>query len=254
MTENYGFIITRHVNSEKTNKYWNHCVRCIRRFYPFRRIIIIDDNSNYNFIESHFSYKNITIVQSEYAGRGELLPYYYLYKNRYFANAVILHDSVFFHKRIPFERMRQLAVMPIWHFDYNEDIDNCVRLAGLLKNSESILDKVSATSVQKLGFRQSDIWHGCFGVQSYISLAFLSSLQEKYNLFNLLKVVKNRSDRCSLERILGALFYVESPTLYKTPSLLGNIWVYEKWGYSLEDYSKQYKYIKKPLVKIWTGR
>ena len=27
---NYGFIITRHVNSEKTNKYWNQTVKLIR--------------------------------------------------------------------------------------------------------------------------------------------------------------------------------------------------------------------------------
>ena len=44
----YGFIMTRHVNSEKTNRYWNHAVRCIKRFYPFRKIVIIDDNSNTN--------------------------------------------------------------------------------------------------------------------------------------------------------------------------------------------------------------
>ena len=41
--ETYGFIITRHVNSEKTNKYWNKCVKCIRTFYPLKKIIIIDD-------------------------------------------------------------------------------------------------------------------------------------------------------------------------------------------------------------------
>ena len=23
----YGFIITRHVNSEKTNNYWNRCIK-----------------------------------------------------------------------------------------------------------------------------------------------------------------------------------------------------------------------------------
>ena len=57
--ESYGFIITRHVNSEKTNKYWNKCVRCIRAFYPLRKIIIIDDNSNQSFIKADFQYSNI---------------------------------------------------------------------------------------------------------------------------------------------------------------------------------------------------
>jgi hypothetical protein len=95
----YGFIITRHVSSNKTNQYWNHAVRSIRRFYPFRKIVIIDDNSNQNYVKADFEYKNIQIVQSEYHGRGELLPYYYFYKHKYFSNAVILHDSVFFKKR-----------------------------------------------------------------------------------------------------------------------------------------------------------
>jgi hypothetical protein len=39
--DTYGFIITRHVNSEKTNKYWNNCVMCIRMFYPYKKIVII---------------------------------------------------------------------------------------------------------------------------------------------------------------------------------------------------------------------
>ena len=56
--DSYGFIITRHVNSEKTNKYWNKCVRCIRKFYPLRKIIIIDDNSNSDFIKADFLISN----------------------------------------------------------------------------------------------------------------------------------------------------------------------------------------------------
>ena len=80
---NFGFIMTRHVNSEKTNNYWNNSIRCIRRFYPDTKIIIIDDNSNYEFVKADYEYKNIEIIQSEYKGRGELLPYFYFYKNRY---------------------------------------------------------------------------------------------------------------------------------------------------------------------------
>ena len=117
----YGFIITRHVNSEKTNKYWNHAVRSIRRFYPFRKIVIIDDNSNQAFVREEYDYKNIQIVKSEYPGRGELLPYYYFYKNKYFDNAVILHDSVFFHKRIHFEKLNNLPLENLIVEYYNKD-------------------------------------------------------------------------------------------------------------------------------------
>ena len=77
---NYGFIITRHVNSELTNKYWNNCVKCIRRFYPYRKIVIIDDNSNKDFVKSFYNFDNVEIIESKFPGRGELLPYYYFHK------------------------------------------------------------------------------------------------------------------------------------------------------------------------------
>lgn len=250
----YGFIITRHVNTEKTNRYWNHAVRCIRRFYPFRKIVIIDDNSNQAYIKADYNYKNIQIVNSEYPGRGELLPYYYFHKYKYFDNAVILHDSVFFHKRIHFEFFKKERILPLWHFDYNENMGNCLRLTEHLNNADAIQFKLSADIVNMFTFKSTDIWYGCFGVQSYINHAFLSSIEKKYNLFKLLKHVLTRTDRCSLERVMGAIFYTESPTLYKHPSLLGNIWGYQHWGYSFDEYLSNYKHIRKPLIKVWTGR
>jgi hypothetical protein len=71
----FGFIITRHVNSEQTNKYWNQAVKLIRRLYPLRQIVIIDDNSDPDFVKADFDYKNLTIIQSEHHKRGELLPF-----------------------------------------------------------------------------------------------------------------------------------------------------------------------------------
>ena len=80
---NFGFILTRHVNSMTTNNYWNQCIRCIKRFYPSTKIIVIDDNSNYDFVKADYDYKNIEIIQSEFKGRGELLAYYYFYKRKF---------------------------------------------------------------------------------------------------------------------------------------------------------------------------
>jgi hypothetical protein len=129
----YGFIITRHVNSEKTNKYWNNCVRCIRRLYPFRKIVIIDDNSNQAFVNADYDYKNVVIIQSEFPGRGELLPYYYFLKYAFFKNAVIINDSVFFHKRIHFEKFDKIKVLPLWHFPGDkENVQNTMRISSCL--------------------------------------------------------------------------------------------------------------------------
>ena len=65
----FGFIITRHVNSEKTNLYWNLCIQSIRKFYT-NQIIVIDDNSNKNFVKEEFPYQNVEYVQSEYVLKG----------------------------------------------------------------------------------------------------------------------------------------------------------------------------------------
>ena len=108
-----------------------------------------------------------------------------------------------------------------------------------------------------LSFNSTNGWAGCFGVQSYINHGFLSRIQLKYNLFNLLHVVRNRSDRCCLERIFGAIFYNEFKDLYKFKSLMGIIGTYCKWGYSWKNYCadmQKFKKTNKPLVKVWTGR
>ena len=79
----FGFILSRHVNSETTNKYWNTCIKQLNLIYPETSIVIIDDNSNYEYITNIDLYKT-TIIQSEYPQRGELLPYYYYLHNKLF--------------------------------------------------------------------------------------------------------------------------------------------------------------------------
>jgi len=262
----FGFIITRHVNSETTNNYWNECIQCIRRFYPFSKIVVIDDNSSQEFIKSEFEYKNIEIVQSEFPQRGELLPYYYFHKNRYFDNAVIIHDSVFFHKRLSFDKLVRLGikVMPIWHFDSckDENISNSQQISTKLKNNYQIIKNIQNSNknskynllgmVDPYGF-----WNGCFGVQSFINYHFLNGLQQKYMIFNLLDMVKTRPDRCCLERIMGIIFNLEYPLLKQLPSLLGEIFQYHKFGYTFQEYKEEltkYNGVKVPLIKVFSGR
>jgi hypothetical protein len=250
----FGFIVTRHVTNEQTNRYWNLCVQSIRKFYPVKKIVIIDDNSDKTFIKNDYEYENVFYINSIYPKRGELLPYIYLLKHEFFPCAVILHDSSFFQRRINFEKLKGTCVLPLWHFSYRENITHCIKLATHLENAHLVKDKMDFNPVEYFGFRSGDKWYGCFGVQSYISLGFLQQIQAKYRLTNLLPVILTREDRCCLERIMGAIFYKESPALYNTPSLLGNIWTYQEWGYSYQQYMKNNKYARLPLVKVWTGR
>jgi hypothetical protein len=255
MSDSYGFIITRHVNSVKTNNYWNHCVKLLRTFYPFRKIVIIDDNSNYDYVKSEFDYKNVEIIQSEFPKRGELLPYYYLLKRKFFDNAVIIHDSVFFHTRIDFDKLKGIDVLPLWFFyPDRENVDNTKRIIRYLKNYRKIENNISPESILNMYYH--DNWFGCYGVQSYIKLSFLEKIEYKYGITNLVNAVNCRADRCSLERIFGCLFFIENKKIFKLKSLLGNIMKYQTWGYSYDEYTQDLKEgnIPKVIIKVWTGR
>jgi hypothetical protein len=252
----YGFIITRHVNSLETNKYWNQCVKLIRTYYPFKQIIIIDDNSNQAFVNMEHNYKNIQIIQSEYPKRGELLPYLYFLKYKWFDNAVIMHDSVFIHNRIPFE-LFTCPVLPLWHTDYDkENLQNLLRISSNLKNNLVLKQKLQGSNVNILGFN-NDKFNLCFGVQSYINLKFLEMLENKYNITNLTSVIKNRPDRCSLERIMGLLFCQEYPKLKQKGSVFGNIHRHHQaFKYTYNNYLQDFnnKKAREAFVKVWTGR
>jgi hypothetical protein len=242
----FGFIMTRHVNSEKTNNYWNINVKLLNKFYPNKLIVIIDDNSNQKYLKQLFQLKNLLIIQSKYPKRGELLPYIYFLHNKWFDKAVIIHDGMFFHKKFLFEKINCPAIS-LWHFDNNNTKDhlkNNIRLANYLNYSKFI----------KYHLLNNNTFNGCFGVQSFISHNFLVHLNNKYKIHNLLYAVHTREDRCSLERIMGLLFFLE--TKIKT-SLLGNIFKHPSaFFYKFENYITDIKQHKIPsyVIKVFTGR
>ena len=115
--ETFGVIILRHVNNEITNTYWMYCYDCIRNIYPNNKILIIDDNSNYEYVGEK-NIINTEIIQSEFPGRGELLPYYYFQKTKPFDRALIIHDSVFLNKKI---ETNTNDFNFLWDFQHNWD-------------------------------------------------------------------------------------------------------------------------------------
>ena len=253
----FGFIITRHVNSEKSNKYWNRCVKLLRTFYPHRQIVIIDDNSNYAFVKSDADYRNLTIIQSEFHGRGELLPYYYYIKNKFFENAVIMHDSLFLHKRVPFEAFNGRSVLPLWFFNPDkEDINNSIRITEGLRNAQPVQESLKLTELTVFGLNHNK-WSGCFGCQAYINHGFLLQIENKYRITSMLETIKIRRDRCCLERILGCIFSKENPGLVNKKGAFGNIMdVYQSYEYTFDHYMTDLKKGTLPayVIKVWTGR
>jgi hypothetical protein len=246
--------MTRHVNSEKTNRYWNHSVKLLRTHYPYRKIVIIDDNSNQEFVKADFDYKNIEVIQSEFPGRGEILPYYYLIKNNFFDNAIIIHDSIFFHKRINFDLLKDTKVIPLWFFySDKENVENTIRISSVLKNNHLLIQNLKNDTINMM---PSQKWYGCFGIQCYINRNFLLDIENKYNITNMISQIICRADRCCLERIMGYIFFTENPIISKKKSLFGNIMKYQTWGYTFDEYINNLKKgtITRYVVKVWTGR
>ena len=255
----YGFIITRHVNSVETNRYWNQSLKLLKIFYPNRKVIIIDDNSKKEYLKADCNYENLTIIQSEYPGRGELLPYIYYLKYKWFPNAVILHDSIFIHRHIPFELMKYKFV-PLCHHPYDkENTKNILRLTFFLKNNYYIQQKILKNENQIVLGLNYDKFDLCFGAQCFINLNLLEDIEEKYKLTNLISAITNRSDRCSFERIIGLIFNEEyfNKNKIHLQSLFGDIYKYPNaFKYTYLDYKIDLskKILPSMFVKVWTGR
>jgi len=245
--QNYGFIMTRCVKQIKHANYWIESCKAIRKFYPLIPIVIIDDNSDYTIINEYTNYttNNLTIIQSEFPGRAELLPYYYLHKFKLFDKAVIIHDSMFFTKYYDFTQI-STPIQFLWYFDqYKYDIPLLVlqQLISLNHSNELIY------------YYKTQNWKGMYGVTSFITYDYINHLQNKYNLFNLMNNIDMRDKRSALERTFAVLCYFDCQ---QQTSLMGNILTYPKFDKAtLQDYkelanSDEYKTYF--LFKIWSAR
>ena len=240
---NFGFIILRHVTTPDHNKLWIECYRCIRNFYKDETIVIIDDNSNYKYITQQ-KLHNTIVVDSEYKLSGELLPFVYYAKNKWFSKAIILHDSVFLQQ--PFDNVKHVK-----HYKYLWEFP--ARHAIQLLDQEVILQSLKNNYKLLLNNRNSSSWKGCFGGMMIIDHKFLVKVDQKYKLYKMIDFVKTRYNRQSFERVIGIILHTEKPK--KDTSLFGSIVDYCKWGITLDQYFLFYKDNNHfPVVKVWSSR
>jgi hypothetical protein len=229
-----GFIILRHVINELTNNYWNYCYQCIRKYYPEYCILIIDDNSNYEYIKEQQPLYKISIIKSEYYGRGELLPYYYYLHNKLFDIAVIIHDSVFINSYIDVNVTKYKF---LWEFEHHSDqIEDETKMINLF-NDKELFDF----------YVNKQLWKGCFGGMSIITHNYLMFINDKYDISKLLDVITTRYNRCSFERVIACLLQKHG----EKEVLLDNINYYCKWGIN---FNKKEDFLHLPVIKVWTGR
>lgn len=229
----FGFIILRHVNSSMTNELWITCYDSIRRFYPDNPIMIIDDNSNYSHI-SDISLTNTILVQSEYPGRGELLPYYYYLRHKFADSVVILHDSTSITQRIDFSVDKYKI---LWTFEHIWDHPH---------EEAAILGRFSDPKLVEF-YHNKHLWTGCFGGMSIIEHAFLDEINRKYPFALLLGIITNRPQRQRFERIIACLLQYN----YKFSTLFDNIHKYMPFGTT---HFERHKYRHLPIIKTWNSR
>lgn len=241
--DKFCFIITRCVRNKKTDKYWKECCRRIRTFHK-EKIIIIDDGSDPDFVSKDIEFDNTDVMTSEYPKRGEILPYYYFYHNKWAEHAVILHDSTFLQRQLSQEHFVE-DVRFLWHFTN-------------MYISPTIHHKIMNHPTLRSYIDGRQKWVGCFGVQSIISHEFLTTIYVKYRLNEFLHIIKNRNDRMDFERVFAFICINEFPKLLHKPSICGNIYTQHQIFYYLDFtiYEKLDLKTKRGFVflKCFTGR
>lgn len=228
-----GFIILRHVNSKSQDQHWIKSYNSVRKYYPENPVVIMDDNSNEEFVTPLKLY-NTTIINSEYPKRGELLPYFYYLRYNWFDIAVIIHDSVFINSNIDLNVEKYKF---LWEFDHASDsVVEETKMINLFND-----DELSNF------YNNKQLWKGCYGGMSIITHDFLTHVNNKYNLSILLDYIINRTNRMCFERVFGCILQKEAPR----QTLLGDIHQYCFWGLSITEIDV---YKDLPIIKVWGGR
>jgi hypothetical protein len=213
---NFGFMIIRYVIDERTDKLWQLCYDSIRKFYN-NKIIIIDDHSDLKYLTKDKKLYNCEIINSEFKGRGELLPYYYYLKNPFCERLVVLHDSMIIKEKINFNNINNYKnftrLFSFHSAAYNIDIKYFKNFCDNIQNGDNIY-KYHLDNKHKL--------IGCFGVCYIIDYDFLDMIEKKYKITNLINIIDTRDKRKTLERFFSCLFEYEYDST-KCRDLLGSI-------------------------------
>ncbi|MFY7728684.1 MAG: hypothetical protein ACOVRN_04135 [Flavobacterium sp.] len=195
--------------------------------------MIIDDNSCQEHINSRELYNTI-LIQSEYTGRGELLPYIYYLQHPFADTVVILHDSVFINQYIDFSCYKYKL---LWEF---------VHMWDQIRDETTMIRALNNNELLKF-YENKNLWKGCFGCMAVIRHAFLKEINQKYNISILVDYVLNRYNRSSFERVLACLLQANG----EKETMFGIIHDYCKWGTTFNEMDNT-KHL--PLTKVWTGR
>jgi hypothetical protein len=185
------FVILRHLRTNKDNDLWISSYNAIRQYYT-NPIVIIDDASTVNTINGKLV--NTEVIYSEYSGAGEVLPYYYFWKNRWADHMIFLHDSMFLARPFRKDELGEENMRFLWHFTEPTE-----------RKLETYLTMLQGGAEAWEGL-QTTGWRGCFGAAGVVSLEAVDRLEAAYEVWSrLVLAVRARVDRKMFERILGVL-------------------------------------------------
>jgi hypothetical protein len=245
MTKPFGFCIVRNVQSSISNEYWKECYRCIRVLYS-DPILIFDTGSKTDLVEfmDTIPLDNATIQYSEKPNKALFGAYMYLLKHKPFEKVVVLHDSVFLKKKLPFETVS--TVKFLWHFQH--PYDNPVFEIPLLTHLND-----TNTLVQMYDLKE--LWKGCFGSMCVLTWDFLNSLETIHGFSGLDAGIQSWDHWLAFERIFALLCTIEEPGLIQEPSLLGDIHKYTlPIGFQYESYKQKMYSQSLAAIKVWSTR
>uniref|UniRef100_A0A6C0CQL9 Glycosyltransferase n=1 Tax=viral metagenome TaxID=1070528 RepID=A0A6C0CQL9_9ZZZZ len=239
----FGFILSRRVQSESQDQLWRHCYACLRKLYEEETIVIIDDESSIPFHSNDIH--DIIYIQSTIPGRGELLPYYYFYRHRFFDVAVVLHDSMFLNQR----------------FDFDVDDIKTVRFLFGFEEHEPYYRDYVRDILHQILHLNPDIYdekqwvEGCFGTASILHHDFITKLAHEYHFFDIMPYITGRFQRMCLERIFSIVCYVANHSTKIDHVYCKNIVNYMQYGTTFQEYlDHKEKYTHLSCVKVWSGR
>ena len=240
-----SFIILRHVENKFQNLFWNECYNCIRKFYQYEKIYIIDDHSKYK-PEINCELFNTYIINSEFPpNRAELLPYYYYYTKEFSKNTVILHDTVFINSKIDSFFLNTKTYHFLWSAKHNWDIkkgrgEQILQILENMDNSKELIKK----------FNNKTQWDVCFGAMSIINLDYIKKIFDNTNYFKILiSEIKCRNDRMCFERIISLLL----TNTIKTKTVNGDVHQEQKWNTKWSTYINNNNK-NKNMYKVWQAR
>ena len=211
--QDFGFILTRHVEKPSHNDIWTTCVKRIREFYPTTKIVIIDNESKKEILNNKgLNLDNCIIIDSKFKGAGELVPYYYFYYNKWFQKAIYIHDSVFINGKIDISNVYNVKFL--WFFEPHYFYDNrpyIIEFLSYLNYSDELI-----------ALFDSNRWVGCFGVMTVMDHSYLKKIFAKYNLFILFEHVNQKIHRLAMERILALICFHDKALNEHNASIYGN--------------------------------